>query len=195
MPLPLQTLLYVFREHQDGRQVLLGEKIRGFGCGIIMAPGGHVEPGESVTVAVIREAQEEVSVSVSEADTDRVAVLTYRFPARPSLDAEVHAFCARRWSGTIRTSDELKPIWFPVDGRTSDGSTATGRVIWGIRQSCQSTVESGRTCRSSAGATTQRGAQTAPASVEAAVNLTQQFATPSTLGNTASVPLPGGAND
>lgn len=103
--LPLQTLLYVFREAQDGRQVLLGEKIRGFGCGMITAPGGHVGPGESVIAAAVRAAEEEVGVSVSEADTDRVAVLTYRFPAGPSVDAEVrilrqtvvgHGSCVRR---------------------------------------------------------------------------------------------------
>jgi len=113
--LPLQTLLYIFRDDADGRHVLLGEKIRGFGHGMIMAPGGHVEPGESVKPAAVREAEEEVGVTVSEADADHVAVLTYRFPTQPSLDAEVHAFCASRWSGIVRSSDELEPSWFPVD--------------------------------------------------------------------------------
>lgn len=47
-----------------GWHVLLGEKIRGLGHGMIMAPGG---------------------------------------------------FCASRWSGIVRSSDELEPSWFPVD--------------------------------------------------------------------------------
>lgn len=114
MSSPVQTLLYVFREDELGRQVLLGRKIRGLGLGMIMAPGGHVEPGEPVVSAAVREAQEEVGVTVAECDVERVAVLTYRFPSRPDLDAVVHAFCASRWTGAVRCSDELDPIWFPV---------------------------------------------------------------------------------
>jgi 8-oxo-dGTP diphosphatase len=117
---PVQTLLYLFREHELGRQVLLGRKIRGFGLDMIMAPGGHVEPGESVASAAVREAQEEVGVTVSVSDVDQVAVLTYRFPSRPDLDAVVHAFCAKRWCGQVRPSDELDPIWFPLSGLPLD---------------------------------------------------------------------------
>jgi 8-oxo-dGTP diphosphatase len=111
----LQTLLYVFRDHPTGRQLLLGEKLTGFGRGMIMAPGGHVEPGESVAAAAIREAEEEAGVIIAPDDLDHLAVLTYLFPARPEWDAEVHAFCARQWSGIVRPSPELRPLWFAVD--------------------------------------------------------------------------------
>lgn len=138
MSLPVQTLLYVFRESEAGRQVLLGRKVRGFGLGMIMAPGGHVEPGESVESAAVRETQEEVGVTVAESDIDQVAALTYRFPSRPDLDAVVHAYCARRWSGEVQASDELDPIWFavselPLDRMWDDERYWLPRVLAGER--------------------------------------------------------------
>lgn len=104
MSVPVQTLLYVFCDDQEaGRQVLLGRKVRGFGSGLVMAPGGHVEPGESVVSAAVREAQDEVGITVSESDVDRIAVLTYRFPSRPELDAGDHqpVGCPVGPSGTV----------------------------------------------------------------------------------------------
>jgi 8-oxo-dGTP diphosphatase len=139
MSVAIQTLLYVFREDQlAGRQVLLGRKVRGFGKGLIMAPGGHVEPGESVEAAAVREAQEDVGITVSESDVDRIAVLTYRFPSRPELDAVVHAFSARQWSGEVASSDELDPVWFsvselPLDEMWDDERYWLARALAGER--------------------------------------------------------------
>lgn len=112
---PLQTLLYLVDDGAPGGpHVLLGRKLRGFGVGKVMAPGGHVEQGESVVAAAVRELEEEVGLSVAEPDAVSAAVLTYRFPARHALDAEVHVFVARRWRGTLTASGELEPRWFPL---------------------------------------------------------------------------------
>jgi 8-oxo-dGTP diphosphatase len=116
MALAHQTLCYVFR-HSAGmnREVLLGRKLRGFGEGMIMGLGGHVEPGESDAEAAIREVREESGLAVDPAGLSRRATLTYCFPSKPSLDAEVAVFIGDRWSGTVAASDEIRPAWYPVD--------------------------------------------------------------------------------
>jgi len=114
MSLTRQTLLYVFRGESAAREVLLGEKLQGFGTGMIMGLGGHVEDGESDAEAAVREAHEEAGVQVELADASRRATVTYRFPAQPSLDAEVAVFIGEPWTGHVTASDELRPEWFPV---------------------------------------------------------------------------------
>jgi 8-oxo-dGTP diphosphatase len=111
-----QTLCYLFHQPTDGtRQVLLGRKLRGFGEGMIMGLGGHVEPGESYAEAALREVREESGLSIDPASLSRRARITYRFPSKPSLDAEVAVFFGERWSGTVAASDEIRPAWYPVD--------------------------------------------------------------------------------
>jgi 8-oxo-dGTP diphosphatase len=109
-----QTLLYVFRGEPPGHEVLLGEKLQGFGAGMIMGLGGHVEDGETDAEAAVREAHEEAGVRVEVVDVSRRATVTYRFPAKPSLDAEVAVFIGEAWTGHVTASEELRPEWFPV---------------------------------------------------------------------------------
>jgi hypothetical protein len=60
MSVSTQTLCYVFRPGEGGRQqVLLGRKKRGFGAGMIMGLGGKAGPGESEAACAVREAGEE----------------------------------------------------------------------------------------------------------------------------------------
>lgn len=114
MPPTRQTLCYVFRD-VGVRQVLLGRKLRGFGAGMIMGLGGHVEPGESDAQAALREVREESGVEIDPSSLSRRATLTYSFPAKPSLNARVGVFFGARWRGVVRDSDEIRPAWFPVD--------------------------------------------------------------------------------
>lgn len=108
--------MYLVREPAKGRpEVLLGEKLRGFGAGMIMGPGGHVEPGESWLEAAIRETEEESGLQVAPADAAHVATLSYVFPAKPHLDAEVQVFLTDTWSGQLQRSSELDPRWFSID--------------------------------------------------------------------------------
>ena len=87
----------------DGSRVLVEEKA---GCGICF-PGGHVEPGESMQQAVIREMREETGLTIEhprlcgvkdweEDDGSRYLVALYR---------------ADRFSGTLRASDEGRVFW------------------------------------------------------------------------------------
>lgn len=115
MTLTRQTLCYVFRDHDGTRHVLLGRKLRGFGEGMIMGLGGHVEPGESDARGAVREVFEESGLTVELSDLYQRATVTYLFPAQPSLNAQVAVFFGERWSGTVEDSDEIQPRWFPVD--------------------------------------------------------------------------------
>lgn len=131
-----QTLLYVFRGDDETREVLLGEKLRGFGMGKIMGLGGHVEAGESDLEAAIREAHEEANVVVRRESAARAATLTYLFPARPTWDAVVAVFVCSSWSGEICASDEMAPIWFglselPLDRMWDDEQYWLPRVLAG----------------------------------------------------------------
>jgi 8-oxo-dGTP diphosphatase len=114
--LPRQTLCYVFRDQANGsRQVLLGRKLRGFGKGMIMAPGGHVEPGESDAQTAIREVYEESGLTIDPSSISHRAAITYLFPTKPSLDAQVAVFFGTNWTGTVTESDEMRPQWFSTD--------------------------------------------------------------------------------
>ena len=53
-PQDIATLTFVF----DGSEVLLIEKKRGLGAGKVNAPGGRLEPGESITECAVREVRE-----------------------------------------------------------------------------------------------------------------------------------------
>lgn len=91
----------------DGRgNVLVQEKVSPGWSGMTY-PGGHVEPGESVTASVIREIREETGLTVSglslrgikefcRDDGSRYIVFLYR---------------AGQFSGELRSSEEGRVFW------------------------------------------------------------------------------------
>lgn len=109
------TLCFLLRDRPYGPEVLLGMKRTGFGKGKIVGIGGHVEPGESDSEAVIREVFEETGVSVHVEDLTDAGVVHFVFPARPEWDMKARLYTARRWTGEPAPSDEVLPEWFRVD--------------------------------------------------------------------------------
>jgi mutator protein MutT len=95
-------------------EILLGYKKAGFAQGKVNGFGGKVEVGETIEHAAARELWEEVGVTVSEQDLDRVARLTFYFPFMPEWDQVVHVFLARTWQGEPVESDEMRPAWYAV---------------------------------------------------------------------------------
>lgn len=79
-------------------------------------PAGHVDPGESVVDAAVREAREEVGVDVTDL---RPLTAMHRFdPGAPAVEQRVDVFFeATSWSGTpsIREPDKAADLrWFPL---------------------------------------------------------------------------------
>ncbi|MEU7833998.1 NUDIX domain-containing protein [Nonomuraea sp. NPDC049129] len=78
---------------RDGT-VLLGKRAgTGYGDGRWHLPSGHLEPGESVVGAAVREAREEVGVTIRPEDLEFAHVM-HRAPDRVGL-----FFVARKWTG------------------------------------------------------------------------------------------------
>ena len=67
--------LYVVR---DGKILLMRRISQRWMDGKLQIPGGHVEPGESPLVAVLREAQEELGIKISSNDVTHVATLAVK---------------------------------------------------------------------------------------------------------------------
>ncbi len=97
------------------QQVLLGFKKRGFGQGKITGIGGKVEPGETLEQATVREIAEEIGVKVQIDNLRYVAVLDFRFPAKPAWSQVAYVFLIDVWQGSPTEFDEVKPMWFAVD--------------------------------------------------------------------------------
>lgn len=104
------TLLFLVRENQ----ILLAMKKRGFGEGRWNGVGGKCEPGETLEQAVVRETQEEISVTPTE--FSKVAELTFdQYFKGEHVYLKGHVFIATEWQGEPTESEEMAPKWFSVD--------------------------------------------------------------------------------
>lgn len=108
---------------REGKYLLARRCGTGYRDGQYSLVAGHVEPGESFTQAIIREAQEEIGITLSEKDLSVVHVMQ-----RKEIDPEfmtefgnerMDVFLrARTWSGELvnrepHKCDEL--AWFSYD--------------------------------------------------------------------------------
>ncbi|WP_433509089.1 NUDIX hydrolase [Nonomuraea sp. CA-143628] len=102
---------------RDGT-VLLGKRAgTGYGDGQWHLPSGHLEPGESVVGAAVREAREEVGVTIRPEDLAFAHVM-HRAPDRVGL-----FFVARKWTGEPYNAEPHKCAalaWRPLDRLPDD---------------------------------------------------------------------------
>jgi 8-oxo-dGTP diphosphatase len=103
--------LFLFQE----RQVLFSQRRNtGYEDGKYGVPSGHLEGGERVVAAAIREAEEELGIRIAPEDLTVVGVMH-----RKSNDERIDFFLtAYRWSGEIVNREPEKCgglAWFPLD--------------------------------------------------------------------------------
>lgn len=92
--------------HREGK-LLLQNRVKPDWRGYAI-PGGHVEPGESVVDAVIREMREETGLTVSH---PRLCGIK-QFPIDGGRYL-VLLFETEEFSGTLRSSEEGRMVWVP----------------------------------------------------------------------------------
>ncbi|WP_346039508.1 NUDIX hydrolase [Actinomadura chokoriensis] len=97
---------------QEGRVLLMERANTGYADGQAGVPSGHLEAGESVLEAVLRETYEEVGVHLAEGDAQFVHV-SHR--CKPGEDDRVgFFFAAARWTGEPVNAEPHKcaRIWW-----------------------------------------------------------------------------------
>lgn len=108
--------VYIFLE-KDGGILLTRRYNTGYKDGEYMVPSGHVEKGESLRDAMIREAMEEVGVTVRREDMELVHVM-YRAAEDATGERADFFFKPASWKGEPRNCEPHKcdeVAWFPLD--------------------------------------------------------------------------------
>lgn len=95
----------------DGNGNVLVEERVDPGWPGVAFPGGHVEPGESFTEAVVREVYEETGLTVSDLHLCGIKDWFREDGSR----YVVHLYRADAFQGTLTPSDEGKIWWTPLD--------------------------------------------------------------------------------
>ncbi|MFG2737272.1 NUDIX domain-containing protein [Streptomyces harbinensis] len=92
------TVIDVMIILERGDRILLAERANtGYADGLLNLPSGKVDPGESVIEAAVREAQEEVGITIDPAALRTVHVMHYRNPeGRPRIG---WFFATAHWTG------------------------------------------------------------------------------------------------
>ena len=102
MPVSVQILLF----NENGEVLLLKRKKTGFGDSKYGFIGGHVEKGENVKKAIIREVKEQIGVEIAEND------LKFRNIMNRKVNQDVEyidfIFIAKKWKGNIRNMEPEK---------------------------------------------------------------------------------------
>ncbi len=94
--------------------ILLAMKKRGLGEGYWNGVGGKLEPGETIEQALVRETQEEISVTPTK--FEKVAEFDFRYTAEISpWHMHVHAYISHEWKGEPMESNEMAPKWFNIN--------------------------------------------------------------------------------
>ncbi|MER5311287.1 NUDIX domain-containing protein [Streptomyces sp. NPDC002773] len=114
---PVDVHLIAVREGRNGPEVLLSRRAGAvYAAGLWHAPSGHLDPGENVVVALVRETREETGVLVDPDDVRAAVTVHHRSPGGGTRVG--FFFEVRRWKGTpqIMEPEVCDAMgWFPFD--------------------------------------------------------------------------------
>ena len=129
---------YVLLLDGDGRVLLQLRSGTGYRDGFwAAAAAGHVEAGEPVHAAAVREVAEELGVGVAVADLEPLTAMHRTAPTGLDVDQRVDFFFAcRRWAGEPRTMEPAKSAglgWYALDALPDPVVPHERRVLDGLR--------------------------------------------------------------
>jgi 8-oxo-dGTP diphosphatase len=105
-PRELATLCFV----RERERILMIRKKRGLGAGKINGVGGRLEPDELPLAGILREAQEELGITLI--DPTKRGELHFQFLDGYSLFCTV--FVASEFDGAPIETEEAAPLWFDL---------------------------------------------------------------------------------
>ena len=106
------TLCYLL--NKENGEVLIAMKKRGFCAGRWNGIGGKLNEGESIEEALIREAKEEIGVTLTSFRKAGAISFYFSGPGSQDFNQEVHVFTADSWEGTPKESEEMAPKWVKI---------------------------------------------------------------------------------
>lgn len=108
--------LVVTRRHRDKTQILLHHRTAKFGPGYWAGGGGHVNPGESLEAAVLRELKEEAGPDLKVENLRFVCVLNFTqlYPAH-YVGVEFAADWVSGEAKNISPTEATDWQWFDID--------------------------------------------------------------------------------
>lgn len=104
------TLLHIIK---DGK-ILLAEKKRGFGKGLFNGVGGKVEPNETIDEAMLRETREEIGITPLNFKKHGLIIFD-EYVKGERTKVIMSMYTASEYEGEPVETDEMKPMWFPLD--------------------------------------------------------------------------------
>ncbi len=109
----LPSAVHLFLQ-QENSVLFLRRYNTGYEDGSFSVPAGHLNGGETVREAMIREAREEIGIIIMPADLEIMGVMH-----RKSNDERIDWFLhAKQWEGTVANMEPHKCDlleWFPID--------------------------------------------------------------------------------
>ncbi len=108
---PVEEAVLCFIRDRENSRMLLMHKKTGLGAGLINAPGGRIEKGETPIQAAVRETQEEVGMNAL--NPVHRGDLFFQFSGGHSIRGYV--FSSDTWEGEPAETDEADPFWCNED--------------------------------------------------------------------------------
>lgn len=103
------TLIFLIKSDQ----ILLAIKKRGFGESLYNGVGGKIEPGETIEQTLLRETNEEITVTPMH--YWKVAEHSFVQSAdKEPWSINMHVFVCDEWHGEPTETEEMAPEWFDI---------------------------------------------------------------------------------